>query len=161
MLRSSGPLLFHISRVTSAVKNTAFATSAHSWVLYPCSSAKYTCLGLGGGHLMLFCEQSPRLTGGWVEILTELLRMASIFSSSTDPLSTLLLYASNCWRSFRSRQVCTPKHNQIPTQPSVRGSLFMSLFLCPWAQGRDNKLQLACTASTEAHPGERYPTELV
>lgn len=74
--------------------------------------------------------------------------MASIFSSSTDPLSTLLLYASNCWRSFRSRQVCTPKHNHIPTQPSLRDSLFMSLFLCPCAQGRDNKLQLGCIHRT-------------
>lgn len=49
-----------------------------------------------------------------LQLLTELFRMASIFSSSADPLSTLLLYASNCWRSFRSRQVYTPTYTIKP-----------------------------------------------
>lgn len=79
---------------------------------------------------MLLCEWfvSWDSRRGKLHLLTELLRMASIFSSSADPLSTLLLYASNCWRSFRSRQVCKPRQTNNKTSSQL--SLWRSFSFC-------------------------------
>lgn len=81
-------------------------------------------------HLMLLCERFASWDGwkGKLQLLTELLRMASIFSSSADPLSTLLLYATNCWRSFRSRQVCKPRQTNNKTSGQL--SLWRSFSFC-------------------------------